>query len=98
MDRRHGKRPLPSEASKEEEKKDDDDLTIYGSSLSETDVSAMVTALSRVIGTSGLDDSHGPQQHAMAEAGRGEPPPRSNPDQGTYTYRSKLIDTLLHLS
>lgn len=72
MDRRHGKRPLPSEAPKEE--KEDDDFASYESSLSETDVSAMVSALTRVIGTG--------QHEAVAGAGK-EEASQQTPDQGT---------------
>lgn len=55
MDRRHGKRPLPFEASEEKEIKQEDHNddfldNIYPSSWSETDVSAMVSALTQVIG------------------------------------------------
>lgn len=49
MDRRHGKRPLPSEASEDKEKHQE--LPSYESSWSETDMSAMVSALTQVIGT-----------------------------------------------
>jgi len=58
VDRRHGKRPLPSEASEEKEK--EHDFPDYASSWSETDVSAMVTALSKVIGK--IDDNPTPVQ------------------------------------
>lgn len=58
MDRRHGKRPLPSEASEEKEK--EHEFPDYASSWSETDMSAMVTALSKVIGT--VDDRPTPEQ------------------------------------
>lgn len=51
MDRRHGKRPLPPEASEEKDKEVHDDFPSYSSSWSETDMSAMVSALSQVIGT-----------------------------------------------
>lgn len=54
MDRRHGKRPLPSEASEEKEAGRDDDHPhhhAYESSWSETELSAMVSALTQVIGT-----------------------------------------------
>lgn len=59
MDRRHGKRPLPSEASEEKEK-EHHDFPDYASSWSETDMSAMVTALSQVIGK--IDDKPTPMQ------------------------------------
>lgn len=58
MDRRHGKRPLPLEASEEKEK--EHEFPDYASSWSETDMSAMVTALSKVIGT--IDDKPTPVQ------------------------------------
>ena len=51
MDRRHGKRPLPPEASEEKEK-EHDDFPSYASTWSETDMSAMVSALTQVMGTS----------------------------------------------
>lgn len=62
--RRHGKRPLHSEASSAEEiQEGEDDLHTYGytSPWSETDVSAMVTALAQVMGT-----GHGNQLPATA--------------------------------
>lgn len=50
VDRRHGKRPLPLEASEEKEK-EHDDFPSYASTWSETDMSAMVSALTQVMGT-----------------------------------------------
>lgn len=73
MDRRHGKRPLPSEASKAEEK-EVDDFASYESSVSETDVSAMVSALSRVIGTG---------HHEAVAGASNEEASQPTPDQGT---------------
>lgn len=51
--RRHGKLPLSSETSKEEEKEDTvQEFDAYATWSSETDMSAMVSALSQVMGTS----------------------------------------------
>jgi len=51
--RRHGKLPLSSQTSKEEEKEDTvQQLDAYASWSSETDMSAMVSALAQVMGTS----------------------------------------------
>ncbi|KAF2307416.1 hypothetical protein GH714_027006 [Hevea brasiliensis] len=55
VDRRHGKRPFPSEAS-EEKDKEGDDFPSYSSSWSETDMSAIVSALSQVIATTTGDN------------------------------------------
>lgn len=60
MDRRHGKRPLPLEASEEEKEKEQEEFPAYTSSFSETDMDAMVSVLSQVISTS--DDKPSPTQ------------------------------------
>lgn len=59
MDRRHGKRPLPSEASEEKERdpqQHHDFPPNYESNWTEADMSAMVSALTQVIGTT--EDHH----------------------------------------
>ncbi|KAF3430904.1 hypothetical protein FNV43_RR25634 [Rhamnella rubrinervis] len=62
VDRRHGKRPLPSEASEEKEKEKEQlhfpSSAAYESSWSETELSAMVSALTQVIGTADDNPAH----------------------------------------
>lgn len=63
MDRRHGKRPLPSEASEEKEREQPEfpssaTSAAYESSWSETELSAMVSALTQVIGTTDENPAH----------------------------------------
>ncbi|CAJ1838047.1 unnamed protein product [Sphenostylis stenocarpa] len=56
--RRHGKLPLSSQASKEKEKEDaSQDFDAYASWSSETDMSAMVSALAQVMGTTNRNPS-----------------------------------------
>ncbi len=88
MDRRHGKRPLPSESSEEKEK--EHDIPDYASSWSETDMSAMVSALTQVIGT--VDDKPSLVQStplAIPECAVKEEPDNSTQpvqDQGINTF------------
>lgn len=79
MDRRHGKRPLPHEASSQEKEREDD-FASYESSLSETEVSAMVSALSRVISTSDDAPSSADDPAAPVQEEHGDPPQQA-PDQ-----------------
>ena len=88
MDRRHGKRPLPPESSEEKEK--EHDIPDYASSWSETDMSAMVSALTQVIGT--VDDKPSLVQStplAIPECAVKEEPDNSTQpvqDQGINTF------------
>ncbi|KAJ4838400.1 hypothetical protein Tsubulata_017430, partial [Turnera subulata] len=59
VDRRHGKRPLPSD---EEEKEEDHIFPIY-SARSQQDMNAMVSALAQVIGNRSNDPNHQVQQN-----------------------------------
>ncbi|XP_030538305.1 serine/threonine-protein kinase/endoribonuclease IRE1a-like [Rhodamnia argentea] len=80
VDRRHGKRSLPPEASLQETEREDD-FAFYESSFSVTDVSAMVAALSQVV--SPIDDSPSSTDHPAApvQEEHGDPPQQA-PDQG----------------
>lgn len=83
MDRRHGKRPLPSEAPEEKEK-EHDDFPSYSSSWSETDMSAMVSALSQVIATTTGDNPNmvvQPNPLAAEQSIVKEEPDQSQPTQ-----------------
>ncbi|KAB5564773.1 hypothetical protein DKX38_004827 [Salix brachista] len=68
VDRRHGKRPLPPEASEEKEK-EHDDFSSYASTWSETDMSAMVSALTQVMGnpTSVQSTQSAPEQSVVKD-------------------------------
>lgn len=83
MDRRHGKRPLPSEASEAKEK-EHDNFPSYSSSWSESDMSAMVSALTQVIGTSDEQSSMVQSNPSdLPAAVKEEPdPPQQTQDQG----------------
>ncbi|XP_030449753.2 ethylene-responsive transcription factor ERF113, partial [Syzygium oleosum] len=80
VDRRHGKRPLPLEASSQEKEREDD-FASYESSLSEIDVSAMVSALSRVISTSDDTPSSAEYPAAPVQEEHRDPPQQARPDQ-----------------
>lgn len=96
MDRRHGKRPLPSEASEEKEKEQVDHFpsatAAYESSWSETELSAMVSALTQVIGTG--DDNNPAASMVQSNPSlllstvKQEPDPSQpvQPTQGAYCY------------
>ncbi|KAJ6388295.1 hypothetical protein OIU77_026797 [Salix suchowensis] len=68
VDRRHGKRPLLPEASEEKEK-EHDDFSSYASTWSETDMSAMVSALTQVMGnpTSVQSTQSAPEQSVVKD-------------------------------
>ncbi|KAI6686761.1 hypothetical protein NL676_032674 [Syzygium grande] len=80
VDRRHGKRPLPLEASSQEKEREDD-FASYESSLSEIDVSAMVSALSRVISTSDDTPSSAEYPAAPVQEEHRDPLQQAPPDQ-----------------
>lgn len=95
MDRRHGKRPLPSETS-EEKDKGRDDFTAAAENYAATswpeaaDMTAMVTALTHVMGTGGSDEqlSFTPSTVPLSQSAvKEEPdPPQPVQDQGRYIY------------
>ncbi|WRX14662.1 AP2/ERF domain - like 10 [Theobroma cacao] len=100
VDRRHGKRPLPSETS-EEKDKGRDDFTAAAENYAATswpeaaDMTAMVTALTHVMGTGGSDEqlSFTPSSVPLSQSAvKEEPdPPQPVQDQESETM-SKFLD------
>ncbi|KAI4383636.1 hypothetical protein MLD38_009448 [Melastoma candidum] len=84
VDRRYGKRALPFEAPSQEKEKDDDDFASYESSLSETDVSAMVSTLTRVIETNQDDREAAVEDH---QQGNSPHPPQDQDSTRRKHYR-----------
>lgn len=90
MDRRHGKRPLRSDEAEEEEEKEDDIFPIY-STRSQQDMSAMVLALTQVIGNADKNPPlHGFDNHPSTTTTTttpyhqpSQPHPQLLQDQGT---------------
>ncbi|KAJ4973371.1 hypothetical protein NE237_006545 [Protea cynaroides] len=83
----HGKRPLSSDAASSEEKEEDPIFPIYTSSRSEQDMSAMVSALTRVIGS---PDVQGNPITTAAQAAHGQshdPSLQPTQDQGNTRRR-----------
>lgn len=86
--RRHGKLPLSSQTSEEKEKDNDtlDEFNAYAPSWgnSDTDMSAMVSALTQVIGTTTNQNPHMPISTTIKQ--EHHPCPSSQPplDQGNF--------------
>lgn len=70
--RRHGKRPLPLEASPEEKEKEQDN-NFPSWTTHESDMSAMVSALTQVIGTTTTDADADPSPAAVKEESSDNP-------------------------
>lgn len=91
--RRHGKRPLPLEASPEEKEKEQDN-NFPSWATHESDMSAMVSALTQVIGTTTADADALPV--AVKEESSDNPLQQTqtqtqDQDQGTFIYIYSLI-------
>lgn len=93
--RRHGKRPLPLEASPEEKEKEQDN-NFPAWTTHESDMSAMVSALTQVIGTTTTDADADPSPAAVKEESSDNPLQQTqtqtqDQDQGTFIYNSLIL-------
>lgn len=96
VDRRHGKRPLPSDEA--EEKEDQDHIFPVYSARSQQDMSAMVSALTQVIGNTDKNPLHdlgnpSPISHHSATTPHDQPSQLLQ-DQGTRTLSAPLIHVI----
>lgn len=94
--RRHGKRPLPLEASPEEKEKEQDN-NFPSWTTHESDMSAMVSALTQVIGTTttDADADADPSPAAVKEESSDNPllqqTQTQEQDQGTFIYNTLIF-------
>lgn len=95
MDRRHGKRPLPSETSEEKSKGRDEFAAAATSWTEAADMTAMVTALTQVMGSDEqLSFQQSPKPSSVQSEVKNEPAVQ---DQGIYIHIYGYSERFIYL-